>query len=159
HTLLRSKADYGAPKIHDVLTLSFYRTDPAASQCSAGMAPATSARPCPPTDRRDFAALSIFSSVVEAPGADDTAWRHWSDILETLMLQRKEDAWVYLPLVLLMSAYAVVLDRNKTQIEPDYTWLEVVGGTTMCLSAAAIRARLGPNDRATYERAVWLAFA
>jgi hypothetical protein len=75
------------------------------------------------------------------------------------MQQRKEDTWVYLPLALLSSAYVVILDRKKAQIEPDYAWLEVVLGTAMCLTAAAIRARLGPDDRATYERAVWLAFA
>lgn len=80
------------------------------------------------------------------------------------MDERDADVCVFLPLAGLTTIYALVLDRIKQrappqrQIEPNWTWLEVVAGDGLCILAAAIRARLGHPDRATYERSVVLSF-
>lgn len=80
------------------------------------------------------------------------------------MDQRTADACVYPALALTTTLYAIALDHNKQyappdrKIEPDWTLIEVIIGSLICLVAAAIRARLGPADRRTTERAVWLAF-
>jgi|FLYN01.1.fsa_nt_gi hypothetical protein len=76
------------------------------------------------------------------------------------------DRVVYPALSLATALYAAALDSNqrraprRARLEPDWTWLEVVVGTSMCLLAAAIRARLPPEgDWHSYEVAVWKAFA
>jgi hypothetical protein len=51
--------------------------------------------------------------------------------------------------------YAAWLDEHK-DLEPDHTWLEVVGGVALCLAQADCQARWGHPD---YRRAVWRAFA
>jgi hypothetical protein len=72
------------------------------------------------------------------------------------------DLIVYPALAVTTSAYALALDDNKQhaewKLEPDWTWVEVAIGVAICLIGAAIRARLGPDDRRTTERAVWLSF-
>lgn len=75
------------------------------------------------------------------------------------MKLEKDDYVVYIPLAVATSLYAVVLDYLKDRIEPDWTWAEVVVGTTMCMVAAEVRSEMGPSDRAATLRAVRLAFA
>lgn len=71
---------------------------------------------------------------------------------------------VYPALAAVTTGYAYLLDRNKqspnprVKLEPDWTWVEVVLGTTLCLAAAAIRIRLAPGDARDTERVVWRAF-
>ncbi len=80
------------------------------------------------------------------------------------MDRRTADAFVYPALVVSTSVYAAALDYNKRhappgrKIEPDLTFVEVIAGDLMCLIAAHIRARLGPNTRAESMRATWLSF-
>lgn len=47
-------------------------------------------------------------------------------------------------LIATTSAYARWLDRHK-ELEPDWTWLEVVLGNVLCLAHAAVCARLDPD--------------
>lgn len=55
--------------------------------------------------------------------------------------------------------YAVLLDEHKEKIEPDWTWAEVVLGTSVCLLTAAVRARAHANPTwRIYEEGVWRAF-
>ena|ERR1044071_778362 len=69
----------------------------------------------------------------------------------------REDA-IDIGLVLLSSAYARWLERHK-RAEPDWTWLEVVAGTALCLAAAGLRSRMCGGDWRDHERSVWRAFA
>ncbi|WP_110513217.1 hypothetical protein [Herpetosiphon llansteffanensis] len=41
--------------------------------------------------------------------------------------------------------YAVMLEHYKHYLEPDWTWIEVVVGTLLCVTAAGIAIRLTPN--------------
>ncbi len=43
--------------------------------------------------------------------------------------------------LLLVSGYAALLDRYKHRWEPEWTWVEVVVGNSLCLAAAALRTR------------------
>lgn len=66
---------------------------------------------------------------------------------------------VDLVLVISTSLYAWWLSNHRRQ-EPDWTWLEVVAGTSICLLAAALRYRLsGRRDWQSYEHYIWRAFA
>lgn len=60
-------------------------------------------------------------------------------------------------LVLATSAYALWLDSHK-KAEPDWTWVEVVVGTSICLLAAGLRSRVMGGDWRDHERATWRAF-
>lgn len=78
------------------------------------------------------------------------------------MNERTADAVVYVPLLFVMALYALLLDRNKQRtkpgafrLEPDWTWVEIIGGVLLCLGAAYARSRLGPDTRADALRAVW----
>jgi hypothetical protein len=56
--------------------------------------------------------------------------------------------------------YALTLDRLGPYLEPELAWAEVAVGTTICLTAAAVRARLTrPHCWRSYERCVWRSFA
>lgn len=68
------------------------------------------------------------------------------------------DVLIYTALALIVFLYARILDRVKERLEPDFTWLEVVIGCTLCLAAAAIRHRVTGGDWAAYEAGVWKAF-
>lgn len=68
----------------------------------------------------------------------------------------REDA-IDIGLVLICSAYAWWLDRHK-RAEPDWTWLEVVAGSALCLGAAGLKSRVRGGDWRDHERAVWRAF-
>lgn len=67
---------------------------------------------------------------------------------------------IYIGLFLASCAYAWLLAKHRHLWEPHLTWLEVVIGTTLCLAAPYLAARL---DRAPtwgeYEALVWAAFA
>jgi hypothetical protein len=69
---------------------------------------------------------------------------------------------IYILLAVVVMIYAAVLDRlhkRYEEITPDYTWIEVVIGTVLCLAAAALYVRTIPAPTwHDYERAVWLAF-
>lgn len=66
---------------------------------------------------------------------------------------------IYTLLAVLASVYAYILDRVRTRIEPDLTWLEVAIGCALCLLAPTILARLTPNVTwSDYEQWTWLAF-
>lgn len=70
----------------------------------------------------------------------------------------REDA-IDIGLVLTTTAYSFWLEDHKHQ-EPDWTWLEVVAGVAVVLTAAGLRSRL--QSSATWrdhERNVWRAFA
>lgn len=70
------------------------------------------------------------------------------------------DLRIYGGLAFATTAYAVVLERYKWRIEPDWAWAEVVIGALMCLSAAELRMRYERNPTAEgYRRAVWAGFA
>lgn len=60
-------------------------------------------------------------------------------------------------LVFISSVSAAWLARHKN-LEPDYTWLEVVIGVLVCLSQAEARFRLGPPTAHAYRMAVIRAF-
>lgn len=69
----------------------------------------------------------------------------------------REDA-IDIGLVLVTSAYALWLDRQK-HAEPDWTWVEVVIGTSICLAAAGLRTRAQRfASWEDHERTVWRAF-
>lgn len=69
------------------------------------------------------------------------------------------DIAIYGGLALTTSVYAIVLERYKKQIEPDWTWAEVVLGTMLCLSAAELRIHRQELPTAIeYRRAVWMCF-
>ncbi len=72
--------------------------------------------------------------------------------------EKEADLLVYPLLAVATSLYAVVLDKLKPLIEPNWTWAEVVAGCWMCITAARIRARLGPNTREGAERAIHRSF-
>lgn len=64
-----------------------------------------------------------------------------------------------LGLVLSTTVYALWLDGHKHQ-EPDWTWLEVVGGVSAVLAAAGLRSRCQTNPTwRDHEHNVWRAFA
>jgi len=60
-------------------------------------------------------------------------------------------------LMLVTSGYALWLDHHKEH-EPDWTWLEVVVGTAICLTAAGLRSRALGGDWRAHERSVIRAF-
>lgn len=61
-------------------------------------------------------------------------------------------------LVLTTTGYALWLDQHKHQ-EPDWTWLEVVAGVGIVLTAAGVRSRCqGVTDWRDHEHNVWRAF-
>lgn len=68
----------------------------------------------------------------------------------------REDA-IDIGLVLTTSAYAWWLEHHK-RAEPDWTWLEVVFGTALCLTAAGLKSRIRRGDWHDHERVVWRAF-
>lgn len=70
------------------------------------------------------------------------------------------DIRIYGTLALVVLLYAVFLQliHHKERLEPDYTWLEVVIGVTMCLAAAAYRGRHVSGGWKEYEGGAWLAF-
>ncbi len=66
---------------------------------------------------------------------------------------------IYTALFATASLYAAVLALLRHVWEPDLTWLEVVIGTALCLSAPYADQRLnGPLTSELYEQRVWLAF-
>ena len=70
--------------------------------------------------------------------------------------------WLYCGLFCSTSGYAVLLERLKRRypkIEPDWTWAEVVGGTSIVLAAPALLEWYGLITTARQSReAHWLAF-
>ena len=61
-------------------------------------------------------------------------------------------------LMVVTTAYALWLDQHKEH-EPDWTWVEVMVGTAICLAAARLRTRAGGGgDWRTHERSVVRAF-
>lgn len=72
------------------------------------------------------------------------------------MDERDADA-VDIGLMLTTCAYAWWLDRHKEH-EPDWTWVEVAVGVTICLVAAGLRSRALGGDWKAHERNVWRAF-
>lgn len=64
-----------------------------------------------------------------------------------------------LPLLLATTAYSALVENIKKHLEPDFIWLEVAGGTALCLLFPFIARRRGEIATARcYERAVWRAF-
>ena len=61
-------------------------------------------------------------------------------------------------LVGISSAYAALLTQEKRH-EPDWTWVSVVAGTVLCLTAAGGQSRLAGGDWQDHERRVARAFA
>ncbi len=72
--------------------------------------------------------------------------------------EREADLLVYPLLAVATALYAAFLDKLKPLIEPNWTWAEVVAGCWMCITAARIRARLGPDTREGAERAIRRSF-
>lgn len=68
-----------------------------------------------------------------------------------------ETDFIDVGLMVTTTAFAVWLDTHKEH-EPDFTWLEVVVGTAICLTAAGLRSRKTGGDWRTHERHVWRAF-
>jgi len=68
---------------------------------------------------------------------------------------------IYVGLFLATCAYAWLLAHFRHLWEPHLTWLEIVIGTTLCLLAPYLAARLdrAPLTWADYEALVWAAFA
>lgn len=62
-----------------------------------------------------------------------------------------------LGLMLTTTAYALWLDQHK-EYEPDWTWVEVVVGVSICLVAAGLRTRARGGDWRAHEKNVWRAF-
>lgn len=60
-------------------------------------------------------------------------------------------------LMMVTTAFALWLDTHKEH-EPDWTWVEVAVGTTICLVAAGLRTRVTGGDWRTHERNTWRAF-
>lgn len=65
---------------------------------------------------------------------------------------------VYGLLALATSIYAAILERMKSFIEPDLTWLEVAIGISICMAAPMALARIAPGDWTLYEARSWIAF-
>lgn len=66
---------------------------------------------------------------------------------------------IYTALFTATTLYAAVLAYLRHFWEPDLTWLEVVIGVALCLSAPYADQRFnGPLTSETYEAQVWLAF-
>jgi len=66
---------------------------------------------------------------------------------------------IYTYLFAAATLYAALLAFLRHVWEPDLTWLEVVIGTALCLSAPYADQRLnGPLTSELYEARVWLAF-
>lgn len=73
------------------------------------------------------------------------------------VMDERDANTVDLALMAVTSAYAFWLDRHK-EFEPDWTWLEVAVGVTICLTAAGLRSRAIGGDWRKHERNVWRAF-
>lgn len=56
----------------------------------------------------------------------------------------RDEQIIDLSLLTTTTLYAAFLEAYKHRWEPDWTWLEVVAGTAMCLGAASLRTRLDP---------------
>ncbi len=66
---------------------------------------------------------------------------------------------IYTALFVTTSLYALLLAWLKHLWEPDLTWLEVVVGVAICLTAPYVDQRHnGPLTSELYEQRVWLAF-
>jgi hypothetical protein len=66
---------------------------------------------------------------------------------------------IYSYLFAATALYAVILAHFRRLWEPDLTWLEVVVGTALCLTAPYVDQRYnGPLTSELYEQRVWIAF-
>jgi hypothetical protein len=66
---------------------------------------------------------------------------------------------IYSYLFAATALYAVVLARYGWVLNPDWTWLQVVAGTVLCLLAPYLDQRYnGPLTSELYEHRVWMAF-
>jgi hypothetical protein len=66
---------------------------------------------------------------------------------------------IYACLISATTVYAALLARFRRLWEPDLTWLEVVIGVTLCLTAPYLDQRYnGPLTSELYERRVWMGF-
>lgn len=64
-----------------------------------------------------------------------------------------------LPLLIATTAYSALIEKVKPFLEPDLIWIEVAGGTAICLLFPFLARRRGEIATAhSYERAVWRAF-
>ncbi len=66
-------------------------------------------------------------------------------------------AGIDMALVGVSSACAALLAQEKRH-EPDWTWVTVVAGTSLCLAAAGAQSRLLGGTWQAHERRVWRAF-
>lgn len=67
--------------------------------------------------------------------------------------------YLYAALSLTTAAYAWLLERHKKQLEPNWTWAEVVVGTMIVLAFAHLQRRATRILEADeFERVVWLSF-
>jgi len=66
---------------------------------------------------------------------------------------------VYLILFIVTSLYALLLSQLRHHWEPDFTWLEVVIGVALCLTAPyADHVLNGPYTAELYQWRVWQSF-